>query len=150
MRNASTRVFVSALLAASALSAAPARAEPPAVAAPCGGAEEAHQKNVDRNKKEIALIEKIIDELNAKAIKESQQTSALDDSIPADHQKLFASRVRVFVIRDKINKLEEEMVTYKTALSGEQAALTASEGDCPPMMLQGWGFPHWGGGVGGR
>jgi hypothetical protein len=145
MRNVSIRIFVSALLAASALSAAPARAEgtsgglmqaqPPAetpkAAAPCHGAKQSHQHNVDHYKKDIALVERIIDELNAKAIKESQETSTLDDSKPADHDKIRLAKVHVLIIQDKINKYEDEIVTDKAALSTEQAALTESEGQSP-------------------
>jgi hypothetical protein len=142
MRNASIRIFVSALLAASALSAAPARAEgmsgglmqaqPPAetpkAAAPCHGAKQSHQHMVDHYKKDIAEIERIIDELNAKAIKESQEASTLDDSKPDDQGKIKLSKVKVYVIQQNINKYEEEIVTDKDALSVEQAALTESEG----------------------
>jgi hypothetical protein len=147
MRNASIRIFVPALLAASALSAAPARAEgmssglmqaqPPAdtpkaetpkAAAPCRGAKRSHQRMADHYKKDIAQIERIIDALNAKAIKESQETSTLDDSKPADRDKILAAKGHVLIIQDEINKYEDEIVTDKAALSTEQAALTESEG----------------------
>jgi len=83
---------------------------------------------VDHYKKDIAEIERIIDELNAKAIKESQETSKLDDSKPADQGKIRLAQIHVYIIQDKINKYEDEIVTDKAALSTEQAALTESEG----------------------